>query len=94
MNIDIFQCTDSVEDMEQSLRVDGLIGISGGRVSVRRALNDTVDRANGFSDEEVRYVGLTFSHPDTELAYIWDTHNYSLKQAESIVQEKYERDHA
>ena len=92
MNIDVFKCTDSIEAMEQSLRDDGLIGISGGRISVRRALDELLSQINELeNNEEERFGGLTYNHPNTELAYIWDSEKFSLKQAKRIVKEAYDR---
>lgn len=88
--IDLFKCTDSIQDMEQSLLDDGLIGVSGGRVSIRNKLDELIAKINLFKEEnEERYVHLSINHPDTELGYAWDPARFSLEKAKSVVLKTY-----
>jgi len=90
--IDMYKCTDSVSDMEQSLIGDGLIGVSGGRVSVRKVLGELTSGINNEDNDEEGYMSLTYNHPDTELGYAWDVTRFSVSEARSIVLKTYDQE--
>ncbi|UUA72069.1 hypothetical protein [Cellvibrio sp. QJXJ] len=87
--IDMYKCTDSVSDMVQSLIDDGLIGISGGRVNVRKVLDELISGLNRENNDNEGYMSTTYNHPGTELGYAWDTARFSLSEAKSIVLKNY-----
>lgn len=87
--IGMFKCSDSLDDMQQSLKDDGLIGVSGGRVSVRKVLSELISSINRGEESEDRYMSLTCNHPDTELGYAWDTSSFTPNEAKSCVLKAY-----
>ena len=80
----MYQCTDKISIMEERLILDGLIGVSGGRVSVRSVLKELATQLNVKESDE-NYIYLSYDHPDTELGYIWDSTRFSMEEAKSIV---------
>ncbi|MFD1218490.1 hypothetical protein [Microbulbifer celer] len=89
--VKILSCADDVKNMEQTLKDDGLIGVSGGRISVRRKLGEVIEEINCLKHEdEEGYVCLTYNHPETELGYAWDASKYSHEEAKSMVLEAYD----
>jgi hypothetical protein len=82
----IFKCTDDLGNMLQCLEEDGLIGVSGSRISVRNLLEELISAINrDQADSEERYMSLTYNHPDTELGYAWDTTRFPSSAAKRIV---------
>lgn len=76
----IFKCTDAAQDVLDCVLVEGITGISGGRVSARRLLSQVHDLAEAAGHEHV-IAHSTYNHPDTELAYIYDNNFYDRNQA-------------
>jgi len=87
--IGMFKCTDDLDDMQQSLKDAGLIGVSGGRVSVRKVLRELTSSINCEVESEERYMSLTYNHPDTELGYAWDASSFTSSEARSKVLKAY-----
>lgn len=83
-NIDMYKCTDVIDNMKESLIKDGLIGVYGTRVSTRSKLSKVVDQLNDEGSEN-DYIYLAYNHPDTELGYAFNHTKYSLEEAKSIV---------
>ncbi len=76
----IFKCTDAAQDVLNCVLMEGITGISGGRVSTRRLLSQVHDLAEVARHEHV-IAHSTYNHPDTELAYIYDNNFYDSNQA-------------
>ncbi|MFZ2319670.1 MAG: hypothetical protein WAW12_07365, partial [Pseudomonas sp.] len=55
--------------------VDGITGISGGRLSTRRLLNQVHELAEAAGHTHV-IAHSTYNHPHTELAFIYDDDIY------------------
>ena len=91
MVVELFKCVDDIQSMEQSLLNDGLIGVSGGRVSVREKLGELMETVNFLRQEdEEDFLFLTYNHPETELGYAWDSARYTFEQAKSTVLRAYD----
>ncbi|MCY1271334.1 hypothetical protein D9M69_455840 [compost metagenome] len=63
---------------------NGVVGICGGRTSVRRLLNEVHDLAEKDGHEQIIALS-TCNHPDAELAYIYDQERYNSDRARAKV---------
>jgi len=87
--VQIFKCTDTAQDVLDCVLADGITGISGGRVSTRRLLNQVHELAEAAGHERVIALS-TYNHPETELAYIYDDEIYGPSQAKAKVIAEYD----
>lgn len=87
--ITIFKDSDSEQAILDELKIDGLIGISGGRLAVRAKLGKVQDLIN---EEELEgyWAHSTLNHPDTELGYGYDENRFSMQEAQELVTKNYD----
>ncbi|TDF34768.1 hypothetical protein EYS14_23770 [Alteromonadaceae bacterium M269] len=89
-SIHIFDANDELAEILSEVRRRGIAGISGGRIETRekiRALRDFAD-SSGFDSLE---SSSTYNHPDTELAFPYDSTKYTRAYALKLVLVAYEK---
>lgn len=97
-NISLFTCSDDAQEILDALLVSEIVGVSGGRVSVR-ALVKRVDQAatnEGVAiDQEDGYIviGPTYNHDRAELAYMYDSRKVGEQEAMDAVIAAFEKAH-
>lgn len=82
--VKIFRCTYQAQDVLDAALEDGIVGISGGRLSARRLLSQVHELAADGAHENIA-ANATYNHPETELAYIFDIELYDSAKAKSKV---------
>jgi len=87
--VEIYNGVAEANEILQSLKDDGLVGISGGRVQVREKLREV---ANLIEEENIEeyHANSTINHPDTELGYAYDSERFTLNKAQTDVTQAYE----
>lgn len=85
----IFRCYDDAQDVLDCALENGIVGISGGRLSVRRLLREVHDLAVAGGHEQIMALS-TYDHPDTELAYIYDNELYDSAVARARIIKTYD----
>lgn len=88
--VKIFRCTDQAQDVLDTALEAGIVGISGGRLSVRRLLSQVHQLAVDGAHENIT-ANATYNHPETELAYIFDLELYDSAKAKSKVIAAFDR---
>ncbi len=82
--IKIFRCTDTPQAVLNAALADGVVGIRGGRTTVRNLLGRVAQLAESEGHEEIVALS-TCNHPYTELAYIYDSERFSNEGAKQEV---------
>jgi len=87
--VDIFDGNEEAEVILQSMKDDGIVGVSGGRMEVRAKLSEVQD----LIDEEGLkgyWAQLTINHPDAELGYGYHEERYTMAQTKEYVTQAYD----
>ncbi|UPZ07936.1 hypothetical protein M1Q10_12425 [Pseudomonas aeruginosa] len=82
--IKIFRCTDTPQAVLNVALADGVVGIRGGRTTVRNLLDRVAQLAESEGHEDIVALS-TYNHPYTELAYIYDSERFSNEAAKQEV---------
>lgn len=89
--VKIFKASTDTKIILNEVLVNGLAGISGGRVATRQKLRSVACLAEEEGHESV-VANSTINHKLTELAFLYDNFRYKHQEASKAVAEAYDND--
>ncbi|MFN4264436.1 MAG: hypothetical protein ACK4F8_01670 [Aquabacterium sp.] len=89
MIVEIFNTSDDAQRIMDAVLLDGVAGIHGGRVAVRKRLGEVAELAESAGHRSINAY-LTIDHPDTELGYPFDSTRFDRQEASKLVRTAYD----
>jgi hypothetical protein len=93
MIVKMFDDCDSAQDILNAIVLNGVAGVSGGRVAVRKKLGEVSKLAEKGKYQSI-IANVSIDHPDTELGYPYDNAKLDLNEARDEVRKAYDAGNA